>query len=84
MAHGFELAQMADWEDDERLNDTDTAILELLGGGRETTGSLAEHLDKHPQTIRDRLRWLREWGYVDYHHENTGLHELEAGVGEED
>lgn len=83
MAHGFELVQMAGWEEDDRLNDTDVAILELLKNGRETTGSLAEQLDKHPQTIRDRLRWLREWGYVDYHHENTGLHKLEISECED-
>jgi len=65
--------------DDERLNDTDRAVLEILADGRETTGSLAETLGKHPQTIRDRLRWLREWGYVEYHHEATGLHELSSG-----
>lgn len=63
---------------DDRLNETDRDILELLEEGRETTGSLAAKLDKHPQTIRDRLRWLREWGYVEYHHEPTGLHERRA------
>lgn len=71
---------MANPEGDGRLNDTDRAIVELLSKGRETTGSLADELDKHPQTIRDRLRWLREWGYVQYHHESTGLHEV-AGDG---
>lgn len=84
MNHGYELVQMAGWEDDDRLNETDLAIIELLEHGRETTGSLAEQLDKHPQTIRDRLRWLREWGYVDYHHESTGLHELESELVDED
>lgn len=69
---------MADCDDDERLTPTDEGILELLEEGRETTGSLAEQLDRHPQTIRDRLQWLREWGYVRYHHEDTGLHELRA------
>lgn len=67
---------MGDPSDDDRLNDTDREIVALLAEGRETTGSLAEELDKHPQTIRDRLRWLREWGYVRYHHESTGLHEV--------
>lgn len=67
---------MADWRDDDRLNETDTGILKLLEAGRETTGSLAAQLDRHPQTVRDRLKWLREWGYVRYHHEDTGLHEL--------
>lgn len=61
---------------DERLNQTDLEILDLLHDGRETTASLAAQLDKHPQTIRDRLQWLREWDYVQYHHEDTGLHEL--------
>lgn len=77
MAQRFELvAEPAD--DDDRLNDTDRAIIDQLRDGRETTGSLADALDKHPQTIRDRLKWLREWGYVRYYHENTGLHELAA------
>lgn len=67
---------MAEPDDDDRLNDTDRDILEVLSEGRETTKSLADQLDKHPQTVRDRLRWLREWGYVRYHHEPTGLHEI--------
>jgi len=67
---------MEDVADDDRLNETDVAILTLLEDGRETTGSLAAALDKHPQTVRDRLRWLREWDYVEYYHEPTGLHEL--------
>lgn len=62
--------------EDDRLNTTDQAIISRLRDGRETTGSLADQLEKHPQTIRDRLKWLREWGYVRYHHEPTGLHEL--------
>lgn len=74
---------MEEWRDDERLNDTDEAILELLEDGRETTGSLAEALDKHPQTIRDRLRWLREWDYVRYHHEDTGLHDINGDETDE-
>ena len=65
-------------DEDDRLNDTDHAIIDQLREGRETTGSLADALEKHPQTIRDRLRWLREWGYVRYYHEGTGLHELAA------
>lgn len=76
METSVRLRPMADWEDDERLNDTDRDVLELLERGRETTSSLAEQLDKHPQTIRDRLRWLKEWDYVETHHEPTGLHEL--------
>jgi predicted ArsR family transcriptional regulator len=67
---------MGDPEDDDRLNETDSDIVALLADGRETTGSLAAQLDKHPQTIRDRLKWLREWDYVRYHHKPTGLHEL--------
>lgn len=67
---------MAEPDDDDRLNDTDRQIIDLLRDGRETTGSLADQLDKHPQTIRDRLKWLREWDYVEYHHDPTGLHEL--------
>ena len=70
--------------DDDRLNDTDKDIIDVLRQGRETTGSLAEQLDKHPQTVRDRLKWLREWGYVRYYHENTGLHELNADAEDTD
>lgn len=69
-------AVMQNIEDDDRLNQTDREILEILSEGRETTGSLAERMGKHPQTVRDRLRWLREWDYVEYHHEDTGLHEM--------
>ena len=75
---------MGDPDGDERLNDTDRNIVALLSQGRETTGSLAEELDKHPQTIRDRLRWLREWGYVRYHHDPTGLHELAQEENDDD
>lgn len=67
---------MAAPADDDRLNETDKQILATLRDGRETTGALADALGKHPQTIRDRLRWLREWHYVQYHHEPTALHEL--------
>jgi DNA-binding IclR family transcriptional regulator len=67
---------MAESEDDERLNETDRAIIELLREGRENRGSLSEQLDKHPEYIGQRLKWLREWGYVRYHHEPTGLYEL--------
>lgn len=74
---------MNDPGDDDRLNDTDEMILELLREGRETTKSLADQLEKHPQTVRDRLRWLREWDFVRYHHEPTGLHELESDSEEE-
>lgn len=69
------VATMEDWRDDDRLTDTDREILGVLEDGRETTKSLADQLGKHPQTIRDRLKWLREWDYVRYHHEPTGLHE---------
>jgi predicted ArsR family transcriptional regulator len=54
----------------------DREILELLECGRETTGSLADGVDTSPQAIRNRMQWLREWGYVDYYHEPTALHEL--------
>lgn len=67
---------MESLEDDDRLNDTDRDIVALLMEGRETTGSLARQIGKHPQTIRDRLKWLREWGYIQYHDEPTGLHEF--------
>lgn len=58
------------------LGETDRSILVQLDEGRHTPGSLAETLDKHPQYIRKRLKWLRTWGYVQYHHEPTGLQEL--------
>lgn len=70
------VATMEDWRNDDQLTDTDRDILEVLEDGRETTKSLADQLDKHPQTVRDRLKWLREWGYVRYHHEPTGLHDI--------
>lgn len=76
------ISLMQEPEGDSRLNDTDEQILELLSDGRETTGSLADQLEKHPQTVRDRLKWLREWGYVRYHHNSTGLHELEDSDSE--
>lgn len=64
-------------EDDDRLNETDRMIIKALREGRETTGSLADRIDRHPQTVRDRLRWLRAWDYVRYHHEPTAMHELD-------
>jgi DNA-binding transcriptional ArsR family regulator len=73
------VALVTDPADDTRLNETDRAIISRLQAGRETTGSLAEGLDKHPQTIRDRLKWLREWGYVQHFHKPTGLHEFTPG-----
>lgn len=58
------------------LNDTDHAILDLLGDGRETTGSLADELEKSTNYIRDRLKLMRLNGWVRYYHEPTALHEL--------
>jgi len=60
----------------EDLNDTDEQILDLLRSGRETTGSLAQQIGKHPNYIGDRLKWLRLHGVVEYHHQETALHEL--------
>lgn len=74
--HGLMGNSDGSWEEDDRLNDTDRAILNLLANGRETTKSLADNLKKHPQTVRDRIRWLKEWNYVETYHENAGLHEL--------
>lgn len=68
------VATMEDWQGDDRLNDTDRSILVLLDKEQETTGSLADKIGKNPQYIRERLRWLREWGYVRYEHQPTGLH----------
>jgi len=58
------------------LNRTDHAILDLLGDGRETTGSLADELEKSTNYIRDRLKLMRLNGWVRYYHEPTALHEL--------
>lgn len=88
MAETHELMEASDGKDpqaDRRLNDTDIAIIKRLQDGRETTKSLADQLDKHPQTIRDRLAWLKEWGYVRTYHETTGLHELDnSSAGQTD
>jgi len=62
--------------DDDRLNETDQEIVRLLQEGRENRGSLADQLDKHPEYIGQRLKWLREWGLIEYHHEPTGLYEF--------
>lgn len=67
--------------DDDRLNETDQKILRALQEGRETTGSLADRIDRHPQTIRERLQWLREWDYVQYYHEPTALHKFTDNSG---
>lgn len=63
-------------EGPEDLNETDEKILDLLSDGRETTGSLADQLGKHPNYIGDRVKWLRIHGLVRYHHKDTALHEL--------
>ncbi len=67
--------------DESDLNQTDSAILELLTKGRETRKSLADQLDKHPNYISDRLDWLQEWGLARCHHKGTALFEItEDGV----
>ncbi len=58
------------------LNDTDKKILILLSDGRETRGSLADQIDKHENYIGERLKWLRAYGLVSYHHQETGLYKL--------
>lgn len=63
-------------ESTDELNQTDHAILDLLGEGRETTGSLAEELEKSTNYIRDRIKLMRLNGWVQYYHEATALHEL--------
>jgi hypothetical protein len=65
-----------DMESAEDLNPTDHDILDLLVAGRETTGSLADQLEKHANYIRDRIRLMRMNGWIQYHHEPTALHEL--------
>lgn len=58
------------------LNDTDREILTLLSEGRETRGSLADQIDKHENYIGERLKWLRAYDLVNYHHKDTALYEL--------
>lgn len=69
-------ASVEPMEGPEDLNSTDRHILDLLQKGRETTGSLADQLEKHPNYIGDRMKWLRIHGLVQYHHQETALHEL--------
>ncbi len=64
------------------LNQTDTAILELLAEGRETRKSLADQLDKHPNYISERLDWLQEWDLARCHHKGTALFEITNGGAE--
>jgi hypothetical protein len=71
---------MPDPEEDERLNPTDRKIVERLRDGRENRGSLADSIDKDPEYIGERLKWLREWDYVRYYHERTGLYELKENA----
>jgi hypothetical protein len=66
-----------DMESAADLNPTDHDILDLLQTGRETTGSLARQLEKHPNYVRDRVRLMRMNGWVAYHDEPTALHELQ-------
>lgn len=63
-------------EGPDELNSTDEAILDLLCEGRETTGSLADELEKSSNYIRDRMKLMRLNGWVRYYHEATALHEL--------
>lgn len=63
-------------EGPDELNQTDDAILDLLAKGRETTGSLADELEKSTNYIRDRIKLMRLNGWVRYYHEPTALHEL--------
>lgn len=58
------------------LNETDTEILSLLLEGRETRGSLADQINKHENYIGERLKWLRTYEMVSYHHQETGLYEI--------
>jgi DNA-binding HxlR family transcriptional regulator len=58
------------------LNDTDGDILRLLSRGRETRGSMAAELDRDPNWIGQRLRWLKVHGLIEYRHEPTGLYEI--------
>lgn len=58
------------------LNDTDKEILTLLSTGRETRGSLADQINKHENYIGERLKWLRTYSLVNYHHKETGLYEI--------
>lgn len=46
------------------LNDTDEAILDRLHEGRNVPANIADELDVSRQYIQQRLRRLREHGYV--------------------
>jgi len=63
-------------EHPDELNATDHELLDLLAGGRHTTGSLADATEKTTNYIRDRLKLMRLNGWVRYYHEPTALHEL--------
>jgi hypothetical protein len=65
-------------DEPEDLNETDSAILGILLGGRETRGSLAAEdvLNKHNNYIGERMRWLRSESLVRYHHQETALYEI--------
>ena len=58
------------------LNETDIEILSLLSEGRETRGSLADQINKHENYIGERLKWLRTYEMIRYHHKETGLYEI--------
>lgn len=58
------------------LNETDRELLTLLRDGRETRGSLADQIEKHENYIGERLKWLRVYDIVRYHHEETALYEI--------
>ena len=58
------------------LNETDTEILSLLSEGRETRGSFADQISKHENYIGERLKWLRTYELVSYHHKEIGLYEI--------
>lgn len=58
------------------LNDTDIAVLRLLSEGRESRGSLADHVEKHENYVGERLRWLRAYELVRRYHEPTALYEI--------
>lgn len=58
------------------LNNTDIEILTLLAAGRETRGSLASTIETHGNYVGERLKWLRAYDLVTYHHKETGLYVL--------
>lgn len=61
------------------LNETDEAIIEILQEGRNVPANIADELDVSRQYVQQRLRRLREHGYVS--NIGRGVYELEEDAG---